>query len=71
MIADWLAEKTLWKYELRKIKESVAIFIAWRLPRYLVMWCAIRLIAYSTQGEYGNTIVPGLTAMDALQRWDE
>ena len=58
------------KYYTRIIKEKIAIFIAWRLPRYLIMWCAIRLMAYATQGEYSNTVVPDLTAMDALQRWE-
>ena len=43
---------------------------AWRLPRRLVYWCSIRLIAHATQGQYGNQIVPDLTAMDALDRWE-
>jgi len=45
-------------------------WIAWKLPRRLVMWCAIRLIAHATQGAFGNQEVPELTAMDALSRWD-
>lgn len=51
------------------MKEKLAIWIAWRLPKRLVMWCAIRLIANATQGEYSSQIVPELSAMDALQRW--
>lgn len=49
--------------------EKIAMYIAWRLPRRLVMWCAIRVIAHATQGEYSSQIVPELSAMDALQRW--
>jgi hypothetical protein len=49
--------------------EKIAMFIAWRLPKRLVMWCAIRVIAHATQGEYERQIVPDLSAMDALQRW--
>lgn len=52
------------------MKEKIAIFIAWHLPRRLVMWCAIRVIANATQGEYSAQIVPDLRAMDALQRWN-
>ena len=53
------------------MKEKIWTFIAWHLPRKLVMWCAIRLGAYATQGKYGTTIVPELTFMDAIKRWDE
>jgi hypothetical protein len=49
--------------------EKIAMYIAWRLPSRLVMWCAIRVIANATQGEYSSQIVPELYAMDALQRW--
>jgi len=44
--------------------------IAWMLPKRLAMWCAIRVMAYATCGKYGDTIVPELTAMDALKRWE-
>lgn len=50
--------------------EKIWMFIAWRLPRTLVYWCAIRLMAHATQGQYGNTVVPELAAMDALKRWE-
>lgn len=51
------------------MKDKMAMWIAWHLPRRVVKWAAVRLIAYATQGQYGTTIVPGLTALDALQRW--
>jgi len=59
------------KYKRSKMKERVWMWIAWKLPRKLVMWTTIRLIAYATSGEFGNTIVPELSAMDAVKRWDE
>jgi len=39
------------------------------LPKSLVGWCAIRVIANATTGEYSNQVVPELTAMEALDRW--
>jgi len=51
------------------MKDKIWMKIAWLLPRRLVMWCAIRLIAHATQGEYSNQEVPALGAMDALKRW--
>lgn len=44
-------------------------FIAWRLPKPLVMWAAVRLMANATQGPYGTQVVPALTCIDALKRW--
>lgn len=45
-------------------------WLAWRLPKRLVYWAAIRLIAFATQGSYSNQIVPDLGAMEALKRWE-
>jgi hypothetical protein len=60
-----------WRYEIDKRKEKVIMWIAWRLPRRVVMWSYIRVGAHATQGEYGNTIVTELSMMDALKRWDK
>lgn len=49
--------------------DKFLMFIAFRLPKRLVMWCAVRVIANATTGAYGNQIVPELSAMDALDRW--
>jgi len=43
--------------------------IAWLLPRQLVMWCTMRVIAYATSGQFSGQNVPKLTAMDAVGRW--
>lgn len=43
--------------------------LAWLMPRRLVYWCAIRLMANATTGEHSSQVVPDLTAMDALKRW--
>lgn len=55
---------------MNRFKEKVWMKIAWLLPRDLVMWCAIRVVANATTGEYSNQIVPDLTAMDAIKRWE-
>ncbi len=58
------------QYTFNKMKEKLIMKFAWLLPRYLVMWCYIRVVAHATTGQYSNTIVPELSAMDALERWD-
>ena len=50
--------------------ENVIRWIAWKLPRRLVMWASVRLMAHATQGEWSSQEVPELLAMDALKRWD-
>ncbi len=52
------------------MKDKFCIKIANLLPRKIVYWCAIRLIAKATTGKHSTQIVPELTAMDALKRWD-
>lgn len=52
------------------MKEKLWIWIAWRLPRSLVKWCAFRVGAHATQGQYETQIVPELSFMDAMQRWE-
>jgi len=49
--------------------EKLCIWLAWKLPRQLVMWCAVRVGSYATQGIYENQVVPELTYLDALKRW--
>lgn len=58
------------KYEFARKKEKFIMWIVWRLPRSIVYWSAIRLIAHGTQGEYGDQHVGELTAMHALDRWN-
>lgn len=53
------------------MKDKVCRWIAWKLPKKLVYFCAIRLLAYATTGRYSDTIVPELSGMDALGRWEE
>ena len=51
------------------MKDKLLLKLAMVIPRSLVYFCAIRLIAHATQGKYSSQIVPELTAMDALKRW--
>ena len=55
---------------LTRARERFWIWLAWLLPRELVMWCAVRVGAHATTGDWGHVTVPDLTFMDALKRWD-
>ena len=58
--------KNLWIMK----KDKLQMWFAWRLPKWLVKWAAVRLIAHATTGKYSATVVPEMTAMDALKRWE-
>lgn len=58
------------RYLLLRRREAFVRWVVWRLPRTVVMWCYIRVGAHATTGQYGDTVVPELGMMDALQRWD-
>jgi len=41
------------------------------MPKYLIMWCALRLMAFATQGEYGHEHPDDVSIMTALGRWEK
>jgi len=59
------------EYELHKRVEKLWMWIAWHLPKVLVKWASVRLMSHATVGEYSNQVVPELTAIDALKRWED
>ena len=59
------------RYELSRCWERLLLWVVWHLPRTLVKWCYIRVGAHATTGEWSSTVVPELSMMDALKRWDE
>jgi hypothetical protein len=69
--AKLLLRYDLFRYDLHKVPEIFWMWIAWKLPKPLVMWCAIRLMAHATTGQYGSQEVGTVSIMDALQRWDK
>ena len=50
--------------------ERLYIWVAWHLPKQLVMWCAVRVHTHAIAGQYSDQVVPELTAMDATKRWE-
>lgn len=53
------------------MKLKFSMWLAWQLPRCVVYWCAVRLGAAATTGAHSSQVVPELSFMDALQRWEE
>ena len=53
-----------------EVDMNIKLQIAELLPNWLVYWCAVRVVAHATTGEYSSQVVPELAAMDALHRWE-
>lgn len=53
------------------MKDRLYWWLSQRLPRRLVGWCFMRVVAHATTGRYSNQEVPALTAMMALERWEK
>ncbi len=58
------------RYELNKIKEKVLMAIVWSLPKVLVKWAYVRVVAHATTGKYEKTELPGLDVVEVIQRWN-
>ena len=39
------------------------------LPKKLIYFCFMHVMAYATTGKYGQTVVPELSGMDAAKRY--
>lgn len=50
-------------------KEKMQMWIAWKLPRWLVKCATIRLIAHTTANS--TTPLPEVTIWDVLDRWED
>ena len=53
------------------MKEKIFRWLADRMPSMLVYFCGVRIFAHATTGIYSDEIVPEVTMMEALMRWDE
>lgn len=59
----------LW-YAFKAWPSTSGCFIAYRLPDWVLYWAAIKMGAWATSGQYSTTIVPELTVMAMLDRWE-
>jgi hypothetical protein len=53
----------------RKNLDKIAQWLAWHMPKRLVMWAMIRAIAYSTQGPWSKESMAAVYAIDVVGRW--
>ena len=44
-------------------------WLAWKFPKRLVTWCAVRMFSHAIAGQYSSQVTGDLRAIEALQRW--
>lgn len=57
------------RMDFRIKREKVQVWIAFQVPRWLVYWCSIRLMADATTGKYRSVEPSQVNIMDALEAW--
>ena len=40
-----------------------------KLPKKIIYFCFMHVMAYATSGEYSKTVVPDLTCIEAIKRY--
>ena len=50
--------------------ERLKVWVAWKLPRWLVHWCVIRLMAHATTQVYPDRTPDSITIWEYLKAWD-
>ena len=51
------------------MKDKLYRWLAWKMPKRLVYWCAVRVGAAATTGQWSSQVVPELTLIEALERY--
>lgn len=52
-------------------KEKLCMWIAKKLPDWLIYWSSARLVAFALTGKYEDTDIADLSAIEALERWEK
>ena len=52
-----------------KWEEKFFVWLAAVVPEQLCYCCCVRVVAETTSGKYSDTVVPELTAVEALKRY--
>lgn len=66
----WVKTEWHWRIGRKLTMQAFWFWLAFRLPRPLVSFAAIRLGAHATSGPWSRCSPTDLLYMDALRRWD-
>ena len=52
-----------------RLRERIAIKVAWMLPRRVALWAMIRVAAHATSGPWGNEDPDSIGYKEMHDRW--
>lgn len=55
-------------HKINKLIDQFNIWLAWKLPDQLIIWCFARLAAYASM-KYSNKTPSDISIIDALNCW--
>ena len=51
--------------------DKIYCWLAWKLPKNLVKWCAVRLMTNASVGKHSSMVMSEITCIQALQAWTD
>lgn len=57
-------------YQFPKLRDDLVRVIVWHMPKRIIYWAAIRLMSHASTGKYSDSVVPNITIIEALDRWE-
>ena len=54
----------------QSLKDVIAMSVARHLPKRIIYWAALRVIANATTGKWSKQEAPSLTCVEAMARWE-
>lgn len=58
-----------WHYEFDKLRDNLAMWVAWHLPRRVVMWAYVRVGAEVSVTTFREKDVSAMGMMETLDAW--
>jgi hypothetical protein len=58
-------------YRIGRIPGNVMRWVVWKLPREMVLQCAIRVAAHATGGKWGNNNPSDVSIIQMMDRWGD
>lgn len=70
-VRTWAIQRLLFRARWKRQVDGFYRWLAWRLPRQLVGWCGIRVLAHATTGRNSDRTPSEINIMDALSMWND
>ena len=64
-----------WYYRVKEFRmrawDQFCFSLAWKLPKRINYWAAVRVFAHATSGRYAGEEVTKINVVEAMKRWSD